>query len=253
MATTPVTLNGVTYFVPQPGEAGPTYDQNLTNYLIALATAFPQTSGGGVGFTVLASATANPATAGQIRLAHTDTVAWRNNANSGNLLLGVGQSVAGGVDDLSFNGTELTGQSAAVYRIATPQTLITTATTVNFDTALYDSDSAVTTGAAWHFQPPVSKFPQFSVWLVSAVVNTLQVTAPGVQTITIQMAGGTSASWQTPLAVAAAANASIAICAPLVATTISGGAISASVATSAGTLTTVAGATSSVISIKRMV
>lgn len=252
MATTPVTLGGVTYYVPQPGEAGPTYDQNLTNYLIALATAFPQV-GGQVGFSVLGSSSANPATAGNIRLAHTDTVDWRNNANTANLVLGAGVSGAGGVDDLSWAGIELTGQCSAVYRIATPQAAITTATVVNFDTALYDSDSAVTTGASWHFQPPTAKFPQFSVWLVSAVVNCLQVTAPGVQTIVISLAGGTSASWQTPLSVAAAAGSSLAICAPLVATTTSGGAISASVSTSAGTLTTVAGATASVISIKRMV
>src|SRR5277367_5116435 len=120
MAQTPVTLNGVTFFVPQPGEAGPTYDQQLTNYLIALATAFPQTSGTGTGFSALISASSNSAASGSIRLAHSDTVKVRNNANSADLTLGTVAGI-GGVDDLSFGGTELTGQTFANARVTTPQ------------------------------------------------------------------------------------------------------------------------------------
>src|SRR5271166_1043579 len=103
MSTTPVTLNGTTYYVPQPGEAGPTYAQNLTNYLIALATAFPQTSGTGTGFSALVSASANPATNGQIRLAHGDLIDWRNAANSGNNYLSLGGF--GSSDDLNYTSS----------------------------------------------------------------------------------------------------------------------------------------------------
>lgn len=89
MATS-VSFNGVVYSVPAFGDTG--YAQgsgNLSAYLIALA-------GGPFPFT---SQTALPATAGQIRLAKTDTIDWRNNANSGNLPLGIN-----GSDQLTFNG-----------------------------------------------------------------------------------------------------------------------------------------------------
>jgi hypothetical protein len=163
MATTPVTLGGVTYYVPQPGEAGPTYDQNLTNYLIALATAFPQV-GGQVGFSVLGSSSANPATAGNIRLAHTDTIDWRNNANTANLTLGVGVSGAGGVDDLSWNGIELTGQCCAIYQASSTTALAnSTQTVVNYNVSVLDTDSAVTTGSAWIFTVPANKGGRYLV------------------------------------------------------------------------------------------
>src|SRR5271169_13086 len=154
MSTTPVTLNGTTYFVPQPGEAGPTYAQNLTNYLIALATAFPQTAGS-VGFTALTSANANPATAGSIRLAHGDLEEWRNNANSGNLPLGVGQAGVGGVDDLSYNGILLTGQPAACYQAsAIVAWTVVGAVVTGYNTALFaDTDSAFNTGTGTYTVP----------------------------------------------------------------------------------------------------
>lgn len=86
-------FNGVTYNIPAYNDTG--YAQgtgNLSSYLIALA-------GGSFPFT---SQTANPATAGVIRLANTDTIDWRNFANSGNDVLAVNSS-----DQLTFNGTPL--------------------------------------------------------------------------------------------------------------------------------------------------
>lgn len=111
---TPVTFGGVSYSIPAYGDVG--YAQgpgNLSSYLIALSNGV-QTTGGlfsltaplnfGPNFGILAvnfsSTSANPATAGQIRLANTDTIDWRNFANSGNLALGVNAS-----DQLIFNGS----------------------------------------------------------------------------------------------------------------------------------------------------
>lgn len=116
--STPVVYNGVTYNVPAFGDTG--YAQgagNLSAYLIALATGSLNRSGGsfiltndvnfGSNFGLLAdyftSITTNPATAGRFRLAKTDTIDWRNNANSANLALGIN-----GSDLLTFNGTAVT-------------------------------------------------------------------------------------------------------------------------------------------------
>ena len=180
MATTPVTLNGTTYFVPQPGEAGPTYAQNLTNYLIALATAFPQTSGTGTGFSALTSSSANSATAGVLRLAHSDLVDWRNNANSANLALGVGQAGVGGVDDLSFNGTELTGLPAASYGAsAAIAWTIAGGVVTGYNTIGFDTDSAFNTGTGIYTVPTGKGgfyMVMASVAAIAAAATSLQLT-----------------------------------------------------------------------------
>lgn len=119
---TAITFNSVAYSVPAYGDTG--YAQgpgNLSSYLIALSTGTLQQSGGtfsltsdvnfGLNFGLISkyftSVTANPATAGTIRLAKTDTIDWRNNANSANLALGIN-----GSDQLTYNGAiVLTGSS----------------------------------------------------------------------------------------------------------------------------------------------
>lgn len=118
---TPVVYNGVSYSIPAFGDVG--YAQgpgNLSSYLIALASG-PQTTGGlfsltaplnfGPNFGIVAvnytSTTANPATAGTIRLAHADTIDWRNNANSANLPLGIN-----GSDQLTYNGVVISTAAA---------------------------------------------------------------------------------------------------------------------------------------------
>jgi hypothetical protein len=113
---TPVVYNGVSYSIPAFGDVG--YAQgpgNLSSYLIALSSGLQQTGGlfsltaplnFGPNFGVIAvnytSTSANPATAGAIRLANADTIDWRNFANSANLALGVNAS-----DQLTFNGSVL--------------------------------------------------------------------------------------------------------------------------------------------------
>src|SRR4029077_2330983 len=123
--STPIIYNGVTYHVPSFGDTG--YAQgagNMSAYWIALATGSLQQTGGaftltadinfGPNFGLLSkyftSITPNRAMAGIVRLAKTDSIDWRNNANSGNLALGID-----GSDNLTFNGTPLTG--AAVTSI----------------------------------------------------------------------------------------------------------------------------------------
>jgi hypothetical protein len=116
--STPVLFNGVTYNVPSFNDVG--YAQgpgNMSLYWIALAGGTLQQSGGtfsltsdanfGTNFGLISkyftSVSANPATAGAIRLANLDTIDWRNFANTGNIALGVNSS-----DQLTFQGTPIT-------------------------------------------------------------------------------------------------------------------------------------------------
>jgi hypothetical protein len=120
--STPVVYNGISYSVPSFGDTG--YAQgsgNLSLYLVALATGSLQTTGGifsltadanfGLNFGLLSkyftSISANAATAGVVRLANTDTIDWRNFANSGNNVLAVNTS-----DQLTYNGVPLTTAAA---------------------------------------------------------------------------------------------------------------------------------------------
>jgi len=114
---TPVTFDGSVYSIPAFGDTG--YAQgpgNLSSYLIALASGTFQQTGGvftltadanfGPNFGLMSkyfkSITTLPATAGAIRLSKTDTIDWRNNANSANLALGID-----GADNLTFNGSAI--------------------------------------------------------------------------------------------------------------------------------------------------
>src|ERR1019366_4169569 len=138
MATS-VIYNGVTYSIPSYGDTG--YAQgagNLSLYLVALATGSLQTTGGifslladvnfGVNFGLIAlyytSVHANPATAGTIRLANTDTIDWRNFANSGNDVLAVN-----GSDQLTYNGAVLA--TFGQIPVITPGQIVGTATNDN--------------------------------------------------------------------------------------------------------------------------
>lgn len=109
-----VSFNGVVYSIPQTGEES--WGENLTSYFTAIPSGALQKSGGtftltadvnfGASFGLLSryfsTRTALPSTAGLVRLALADTIGWRNNANSANLLLAVN-----GSDQLTFNGTAI--------------------------------------------------------------------------------------------------------------------------------------------------
>lgn len=137
MAVT-VQLNGVTYDIPEPGDSG--WGQDLSDYFVAQASGLLQKAGGAFTLTAevdfgntfgLKSAyfktrTALPAAAGVLRLARTDSVSWRNAANSADLPLGVDVSgnltfdgntfVSGGITDLTGDVTA-SGPGSAVATI----------------------------------------------------------------------------------------------------------------------------------------
>lgn len=164
-----VTLNGASFSIPEPGETG--YDAALTSYLVALSTAFPQLGGTwaltsdldfgaafGLKTAYLKSRSANPASAGLVRAAVADLIAWRNNANSADLSLGVDAG-----DKLKFNGNNVTGMPFAAYTSSLAQSGTTTPATYQFNTIEADTDSAVTTGSGWKFTCPAGKGGRYSV------------------------------------------------------------------------------------------
>lgn len=109
-----ITFNGNGYVIPDLGEIN--WGQNLTDFFVSIPAGALQPTGGG--FTLTAevdfggafglksiyykSRTTNPAAAGAVRLANTDTVSFRNAANSADLTLGVN-----GSNQLTFNGVVL--------------------------------------------------------------------------------------------------------------------------------------------------
>ena len=124
--STPVTFNGVNYSIPAFGDVG--YAQgpgNLSSYFIALASGTLQATGGlfsltsqanfGPNFGLTAfdfiSVTTLPATAGVVRLAKTDAIEWRNNANGANLPLAIN-----GSDQLTFNSVIIATAVATASR-----------------------------------------------------------------------------------------------------------------------------------------
>lgn len=109
-----VTVNNVVYTIPETNETG--WGSNVTSWIQAVSSSTLQKSGGtftlsadvdfGASFGLKSlyykSRATNPATAGQIRLGNTESIDWRNAANSGNLPLSVN-----GSDTLTYNGNQV--------------------------------------------------------------------------------------------------------------------------------------------------
>lgn len=111
MASVTVTVNGTNHTIPQTNERG--WGNSVTAWIQAISQYSLQPTGGnfvltndvnfggtyGLKSQYFATRAANPSTAGLLRLAKTDAMGWRNNANSANLQLGID-----GSDNLVFNG-----------------------------------------------------------------------------------------------------------------------------------------------------
>lgn len=112
-----VTVDGVSYNVPQDGERG--WGSEVTNLLVKLSQVSLLIKGGSIPLTSEAdfgasfglksiyfkSRTASPASAGVLRLANADTVKWRNGANNADLTIDVNS------DRLRYEGLNLVATS----------------------------------------------------------------------------------------------------------------------------------------------
>lgn len=120
----PLTINGQVFEYPQNFDED--WGVDATGWAVAVTAGALYMSGGNFPLTAavdfgssfgikvlnLTSKTSNPATAGYLRLAKSDAIEWRNNANSANLLLAVD-----GSDMLTFNGSVLGLTSLATNKI----------------------------------------------------------------------------------------------------------------------------------------
>ena len=101
---------GPNYTIPDVGDVN--WGQQVTNFLVAIPAGVVPTQGTfaltgdlnfGTSFGIVSeyfkSGSASVATTGLFRLAHNDTISFRNQANSGDLALGVNSS-----DQITFNG-----------------------------------------------------------------------------------------------------------------------------------------------------
>jgi hypothetical protein len=144
----PLNVNGQVFEYPVNFDEN--WGINATGWAQAVTNGMLQRAGGnfpllanvnfGTSFGLIApyliSSTANPATIGVVRLAKTDAIEWRNNANSANLPLAVN-----GSDQLTFNGTVLalgtvTSITGTAHQIIASSSVgaITLSTPQNIDT-----------------------------------------------------------------------------------------------------------------------
>ena len=154
-----VILNGITYTIPETGETG--YGPSLTSYLVALGSGGVLTLDGG-NFPLLNELNVGPtygiaspyfrsgldpaATDGVLRLTNTESVMWRNAADTSNLAL----SIVG--DQLYFAGNIVGGGTASP--LTTKGDLYTYDTTntrlpVGLNGQALVADSGSSTGLVW--------------------------------------------------------------------------------------------------------
>ena len=112
--------DGASYTIPDVNDEN--WGQNVTNFLVAIPNGVPPRNGtfsltGDLSFgatyglksNYYKSLTTNISSTGVVRLAKTDAVSWRNNANSADLALGIN-----GSDQILFNGSALALASGTV-------------------------------------------------------------------------------------------------------------------------------------------
>lgn len=166
-----LTINGQTYDYPTTGdqEWGP----EATDWASAVTVGMLQKAGGlfqllaevdfgssfGLKSIYFKSRTTNPASAGQLRLASADTIAWRNNANNGNLLLAVDAS-----DNLTYNGNQFGGALGVANTNSIDLTLI-----ANEITADLNLSAAVATAGSILVNMSIQSDGLKGQWLLSAV------------------------------------------------------------------------------------
>lgn len=192
-----IVFNNATYIIPDVGESS--WGQNLTNFFVAIPSGCYQLSGGtspltadlsfGSNFGLFAkyvtSVTSTPATVGVIRLAKTDAVEWRNNANGANLALSIDSS-----DNLLWNGDIIATSSASpVLSITgTANQIIASASTGNI--TLSAPQNIGTTSSPTFDHLTLSKT---TLQLILGTTNTTSITATAPiasRVYTIPDAGG---------------------------------------------------------------
>lgn len=263
---TNVTYNGTVYQVPQPGDTY-AWENDLSSYLVALATGGLTKAGGLVSLTAEADfgATAglkalyyksrgtNPAASGAVRLAKTDVIGIRNAANSLDNTISQGDAIGGVADELYFTragvaSTLLTGQPYARAHISSPQSTVTPGTpvTIVWNVEDVDTDNAYSP-ATGVFTVPTGKDGQYLITYSIA----LQQTAAIGQIEVLIVAGGGSQTDSSPMN-SVPINGIIAVSGSVVMNLTAGQTISVQFKSSANTATTQTSVANS-FTVKRLV
>jgi hypothetical protein len=151
-----VILNGVTYSIPETGEVG--WGTSLTSYLVALGSGGVLTLAGG-NFPLQSELNFGPnfgiaspyfrsgldpaATDGVLRLTNTESVMWRNAADTGNLAL----SIIG--EQLYFAGSPIGGSPLTTKGDLYTYSTIPTSLPVGLNGQALVADSSTATGLSW--------------------------------------------------------------------------------------------------------
>lgn len=149
-----LTVNGTTFEYPEVGDVS--WGPDATDWAVAVTNGVLQKAGGlflllddvdfGANFGLISiyysTRAADPAQSGVIRLAVADDIAWRNNADNGDLLLSVNAS-----DKLTFNGSEVQ-QTISVSDTSTIDLTFTANTLSAAILALSITDSLISSSAA---------------------------------------------------------------------------------------------------------
>ena len=147
-------MNGVTFDYPQTNDTD--WGPDATGWAAAVTNGMLQKAGGVFQLTAEAdfgtsfglkslyykSRTANPASAGQIRFGRPDLINWRNQANSGDLSLGIDSS-----DNLVYNGVPIVGSFTVADTATIDLDLTATVLTANIN-SLSITNAMIATSAA---------------------------------------------------------------------------------------------------------
>lgn len=188
----PLTVNGDVFSFPEEGDVG--YATQVTSWAEALTNGCVQLGGSyallsditvtDFGFVspYFSSGTANPAAASVLRLAKTDSVAWRNNANGADLELGITTD-----DDLTFEGERITGQPYLEVNKTTAQAFSTgVGAAILYNNTVTDTDSGYN-AATGLYTVPAGKGGRY---LVSACLRLTSLTAnTGAMALSIRKNG----------------------------------------------------------------
>ena len=149
MATS-VTFGGITYSIPSENETG--WGEQVMAFLVAVAQKTLSTSGGnfllsgqlnfgssfGIKLVNITSSSNNVSDAGFLRLSNTDSIAFRNSANDGNLLLELSSN------KIRFGGSELvdlgSSQTLLLKAIDADSNSISNIEVENFKASAIDTD-----------------------------------------------------------------------------------------------------------------
>jgi hypothetical protein len=184
----PLIVAGVTYEYPQTGDGG--WGDQATAWAVAITNKALFSSGGlfnltadvnfGPNFGILSkyfsSISSNISLTGQVRLAHSDFIGFRNNANSADLALGVNSS-----DQLTFNGanflTTLGALAPNIVLVTNGSSVISPSSTTTTQLSFLDATSSIQTQL---------NGKQASGSYLTALTGDVAATGPGSASSTIQ-------------------------------------------------------------------